>query len=284
VQSAAISSLLFDNIVEFGRLLRRAGMRVGPAQLQESLRAAALVGLPRKQDFYWALATTLITRPEHRIVFDQAFQLFWRKPERLRAVAELTLLGHADEQPGDDSQSNATMDLQSAKAPSDMPEPGADAPEDKRDSASNSEVLSDRHFEHMDAEELARAKRKLEQLELNLKPLVTRRRQRNANGAMIDWRRSLRSLVHDAHKFAYATHRQEPPALVILCDISGSMQLYSRVLLHFICALGARRKKTHAFLFGTRLTNITRLLHRNIGDAVDQICRVTQDFGGPSSS
>jgi uncharacterized protein len=276
-----MASRLVDNIVEFGRLLRRVGMTVGPAQLQEGLRAAALVGLPHKEDFYWALATTLITRPEHRYVFDQAFQLFWRSPDQLRSVAEITLAGRGDAPPASDDPDPATSTDLGIGAPPEGPEPSDDALRDKRDSASEAEVFTQRHFEHMDSQELARAKRKLEQLELNLQPLVTRRRRRDSNGAMIDWRRSQRALLHGAPKFAYASRRQEPPALVLLCDISGSMQLYSRVLLHFLCAVGAQRKHTYAFLFGTRLTNITRLIRtRDIGGAVDKICRVTRDFDG----
>ncbi len=274
---------MLDNIAAFGRLLRAAGMPVGAAQLIEGARAVALAGVREREDFYWALAASLVTRPEHKPLFDQAFELFWRAQLKTRPAAELTIWrAEEDATAGQGEEQAIPLRLFAPAQPSGQAE--EDNPKaDQRDSASDSETFTDKHFEHMTAEELAEAKRRLAALELEPAPYLTRRRQRDANGSSLDWRRSLRSLAHHAGapQLAYCSRREESPALVLLCDVSGSMQLYARLLLHFVWALGRQRKRTYAFLFGTRLTPITRYLQTSEVDrAVERICAAVQDFDG----
>ncbi len=276
---------LFDNMVEFGRLLRRAGVPVGSSQIVESVRAAELVGLRRRPDFYWALATTLVTRPEHKSVFDLAFQSFWSRETEQHPVREL-VVWRRDDTPaaGDDAERERPIDVR-GELPAVEDDGGVDGkPADQRDSASDAELLADKHFDKMSADELAAAKRELEAMEYELDLVRTRRRRRDAHGRFVDWRRSFPRMVRGAGAmmtFSRSSPREETPTLVLLCDISGSMQLYSRLLVHFACAIGARRKRTHAFLFGVRLTNISRHLGTgDVGRAVEAVCATTRDFDG----
>ncbi|MEO7403723.1 MAG: VWA domain-containing protein, partial [Burkholderiales bacterium] len=225
---------------------------------------------------------------EHRRVFDHAFDLFWRAPATgEKSIVEIERWRRGDH---DDDDNESSADKQSVSvlgediAPDDDDEPGEHRSADQRASASTLETLGEKHFDQMDTAELAAAKRAIRDFEVDLEPIITRRRQRDPNGRKLDWRRSLRLMQRGGGamtEFAYYSRREERPAIVLLCDISGSMQLYSRLLLYFACALGAKRRNTHAFLFGTQLTNISRLLvAKDIGPAVDTICATTRDFDG----
>jgi uncharacterized protein len=280
-----MQGLIFSNLVEFGRLLRKAGLPIGPAQIRESLRAVDLAGVRSRDDFFWALSATLVNRPEQRRIFDLAFELFWRLPETPDAVVDLERWRRSDA--GDDMQEeqrpHAAFDI-SGKAPTtEAVDFGENAP-DQRDSASATELFGDKHFERMDGDELATARRALEQLAFAFRPVLTRRRERDRNGNVVDWRRSFRAMSRgdgSMSQFAYCSRREEAPGLVVLCDISGSMQIYSRIFVHFICALALAHSRTHAFLFGTRLTDISRYIAgSNIDRAVDKICATTHDFDG----
>lgn len=256
-------------------------MGVGPTQIEASVRAIALSGLRNRDDFYWALAGSLITRPEQRALFDQAFDLFWRTQSHTEKVAELTVWRRDDKPASSDNETDLPLHLL-AESPAVVSDDfGGDAA-DQRDSAADAEHLGEKQFDQMTADELAAAKQQLAQLPFETARFLGRRRERHSRGDAIDWRRSFRSLTRGAlPRFAYSRRREESPTVVVLCDISGSMQIYSRVLLHFVCALAQRRARTHAFLFGTRLTNISRLL--GVGDidaAVARICTAARDFDG----
>lgn len=279
-----MQSRLIDNLAGFARLLRGAGLTIGSEQLVQSVRALGLVGLRDRSDFYWALAGSLVTRPEHKAVFDQAFDLFWWSHSRTNPVAELSVWRRDDTATGDDDDTqvplNLLLDASAAAADAGDKERATD----QRDSAAANERLNDKHFDQMNVDELAAVKQRLGQLLFDPAPYLARRRERSVNGDAIDWRRSLRSIPRNGGtllEFARNRRREEEPTLVLLCDISGSMQIYSRVLLHFVCAVAQRRKNTHAFLFGTQLTNVSRYLGgANIDATVDRITGETRDFDG----
>ncbi|MGH1357040.1 MAG: VWA domain-containing protein, partial [Thalassovita sp.] len=150
------------------------------------------------------------------------------------------------------------------------PEP--DAPEDETkievdasQTMSTEERLKTLDFEQMSTQEAAEARRMLARLKLPVKPIASRRAQASLRGSSIDWRRTLRGSMRrggELHKIALKSPKPRWPNLVVLCDISGSMSQYSRMVLHFLHAVanekGAGWAKVHAFTFGTRLTNITR--------------------------
>ena len=279
-----MQSRLIDNLAGFARLLRGAGLTIGSEQLAQGVRALGLVGLRDQSDFYWALAASLVTRPEHKPVFDQAFDLFWRAHLRTNPVAELSVWRRDDTAAGDDDDTQVPLNLLLDASAAEADAGDKERATDQRESAAANEHLNDKHFDRMNVDELAAVKQRLGQLLFDPAPYLARRRERSVNGDAIDWRRSLRSIPRNGGtllEFARNRRREEEPTLVLLCDISGSMQIYSRVLLHFVCAVAQRRKHTHAFLFGTQLTNVSRYLGgANIDATVDRITGETRDFDG----
>jgi len=146
------------------------------------------------------------------------------------------------------------------------------------------EVLQEMDFETMSVDELEEAKRMIARLVLPLKPVPTRRFRSHPAGSKIDMRASLRASLRSAGDMMPLKRKrrgQRPPPLVILCDVSGSMSRYSRMFLHFVHAITNNRDRVHSFLFGTRLTNITRYLHhRDVDIAVERATEAVEDWSG----
>ena len=169
-----------------------------------------------------------------------------------------------------------------------------ESPEDLRieidatQTASSEERLKSLDFEQMSTSEMAQAKRILSNLKLPIKPLISRRTRVNRVGDLPDWRATMRAAMRrggELHDFARKSRRQRWPNLVALCDISGSMSQYSRILLHFLHAVsnnkGAGWARVHAFTFGTQLTNITRhLRQRDVDAALAAAGTEAQDWQG----
>jgi uncharacterized protein with von Willebrand factor type A (vWA) domain len=146
------------------------------------------------------------------------------------------------------------------------------------------EQLQEKDFEQMSADELAQARRELSRLRLPIMDVPTRRHDPNPRGARVDLRRTLRSSLRgggDSIDLARKRRLRRHPPLVILCDISGSMSRYSRMLLIFMHTITNDRDRVHSFLFGTRLTNVTRYLrHRDIDLALEKIGTMVKDWSG----
>ncbi|MBY5972296.1 VWA domain-containing protein [Ferrimonas balearica] len=272
---------LVENLAHFARALRRAGLPVGPGQLIEAIRAVAATGFAEKRDFYWCLHACFVTRPEESRAFTQVFRLFWRDPrymEHMMAMMLPSLRGVAEERAPQAAERRAAEALL-ADADRDLPPPQAQEEEqevqiDARATASEEEKLRQLDFEQMSAEEMARARRMLAELALPVPPIRTRRLRAVAAGDRIDRRRLLREAGRrggEIHRLPRAAPRTRWPDLVVLCDISGSMSAYSRMVLHFLHAVANREgqgwAQVHAFTFGTRLTNITRQLRQRDVDA-----------------
>ncbi|WP_336800415.1 vWA domain-containing protein [Kaistia sp. MMO-174] len=269
---------LDENILQFGRLLRRAGVPVGPAAIADALRAAEIVGPAARDDFYWALHATLLSRREQRPVFDEAFRQFWRSG-RLRAPV------FVDRPPGQASPAQAaaaarvTQAMLGDRAPEAHDDPG---PERERLAVSAEERLQKRDFAQMSAAELADAEAAIGRLTLAGDRQPKHRLVSAARGR-IDPRRTLRFALRNGGELilpAFRRHATALPPVVALCDISGSMSRYSRILLHFLHALGATRR-VDAFLFGTRLTNVSRPLRLKDPDAALAACAAAvEDWSG----
>ncbi|HYL04863.1 MAG TPA: VWA domain-containing protein [Thermoanaerobaculia bacterium] len=272
---------LADNVVGFTRLLRAAGLRLGPASALDALAAAAAVDVMHRGELYWALHAVLVKRPEDFDLFDQAFRLFWRDPQGADpALAQL--LPHV-RLPRARALSRR---LAEAWRP---PPPGAPAPGERTEidaafSFSADEVLRHRDFEQMSAAELARARRIVAGMAAALRPVRTRRFAPDPHGAQIDLARSARDsrkTLGDLAPLRFRSRVLRPPPLVVLCDVSGSMGRYSEMLLCFLHALLAARGRVHVFLFATRLTPVTRLLRRRDPDEALARCgRQVSDWAG----
>jgi uncharacterized protein with von Willebrand factor type A (vWA) domain len=286
---------LVTNITHFARALRVAGLPAGPGRVADAIRAVAAAGFTERADFYHTLMACFISRPEHRDVFDQMFRLYWRDPRYLEHMMSLltpALHGVAEERAARVAEKRAAEALLHGVS-RDLPE--IEQPEGETEieidatlTMSREERLKTLDFEQMSVAEMAEARRMLARLTLTVPPLKSRRTAPAAHGARPDWRRTMRRAMAqggEIRAFETKARRTRWPALVCLCDISGSMSSYSRAVLHFLHAVanqkGAGWAKVHAFTFGTRLTNITRHLEQRDVDAALQAAGAeAQDWEG----
>ena len=276
---------LAENVMHFARVLRGAGLAVGPDRVIDALNALAIAGLARRDDFYWTLACVFIDRHEQQALFDQAFHIFWRDPDLLARVMQLLL--PRIEGRGTREQPRLAPRL-SASLAGPLRPPGATPVEQEREldatlTWSDHELLQRQDFEQMTLAELAQAKAVLAQFRLWLPRQPTRRCKVDARGRRIDMRASVRAALRGGAlmtlKRRSRTERDTP--LVVLADISGSMRRYTRMLLHFVHAIGAANRHVHTFAFGTRLTNITRQLrNRDVDAALDAASQAVPDWAG----
>ncbi|MBY6156786.1 vWA domain-containing protein [Pseudooceanicola nitratireducens] len=287
---------LAGNITHFARALRKAGLPIGPGRTLDAIRAVQAAGFTDKRDFYWTLHACFVSAPQHRQVFSQLFRLYWRDPRYMEHMMSMMLpavRGVAEDRAAEAGEKRAAEALldgadQPMPQPQDDPEEETKIEVDASLTISEEERLRSLDFEQMSTEEIARAKRMLARLTLPVKPMLSRRRVASPHGARIDTARTLRAAMRTGGEIQ-SLHRARPrprwPALVTLCDISGSMSQYSRMVLHFLHAVanekGAGWARVHAFTFGTRLTNITRHLNnRDVDAALAAAGAEAQDWEG----
>ena len=273
---------LAENIMLFARLLRATGMPVGTGSVLNAIRAVSLIGIESQQDLHTVLLCQFVSRREQMPVFDQTFALFWRNPklmEKLMGAMLPTLQSDQDQQPlirrlGEALSSGNT---QSSGQDEEQVELQANL------SASESEILQSRDFEQMSESELQVAKKMLKHLKLPVKPIQTRRHQASVSRAHIDMRRTMQNSLRNSELIPLQFKRQitRPPAIIVLCDISGSMAQYSRMFLHFMHAMTNNGDRVHSFLFGTRLTNISRYLrNKDVDLALEETAKAVEDWSG----
>lgn len=270
---------LAENVVHFARALRAAGVPAGPGRVIEAIRAVEAVGLADPRDFYAALEASLVSRPEHRAVFAQVFRLFWRDPRFMEQMMSLLLPAVRGAVPPAAPQAAERRAAEALVEGAERPLPprqteGEEVEFDATLTFSAEERLKRLDFEQMSAAEQAAARRAIARLTLPVQPLVSRRTRPSPRGRVPDWRGTMRAGLRaggDVEQLVFRARRQRWPNLVALCDISGSMSAYSRMLLHFLHAAanakGAGWAQVHAFTFGTRLTNVTRHLRQRDADA-----------------
>ena len=281
---------LAHNIVHFARVLRRAGLPIGPAKVIDAINAVRAVGIERRDDFKFALAAVLVNRREHQEIFDQAFQVFWRDPYRVERMLQelLQLMGGLkrveQDRPKLSERVARALLPQASIVPRNVDQLPPEVQADARFTVSTREVLQHKDFANMTAEELEEAKAMLQRLRLPLPMLPARRLRARARGRRVDLRGTMKQMVKQAGGVVQLRRRspdQRHPTLVVLCDISGSMENYTRMLLHFVHAVTNDRDRVHTFLFGTRLTNITRhLRHRDVDVALNVVSEAVADWSG----
>lgn len=278
-----------ENIMHFARALRAAGLPVGPGKTLDAVRAVGAAGLRRREDFYWTLHSVFVNRRDQRELFDQAFQIFWRNPELLEKMMALMLPEvHPGVEAADRPAQQKTMRrVAEALAPHKREFAESDKREIEIDATltvSDRERLQNKDFEEMSAAELEQARRAMTRLRLPLAAVRTRRFRPDPAGPRIDMRRSFGATLRtggDVVTLARRAPLERTPPLVVLCDISGSMERYSRMMLHFMHAMTSDRDRVHSFVFGTRLTNITRQLrNRDIDIALHRIGQQVEDWSG----
>ena len=278
---------LADNIVYFARTLRKAGLKVGPATVNDAIEAVLAGGIGSREDFYWTLHSVLVTRHEDTVIFDEAFRLFWRSRELVEKMLAMFSPKAPDTREREKKRAGETRVADAMFEGHKQREPVEEAPEievDARMTFSGREVLRDMDFAQMNASEIAEAKKALAELRLPLDTVRTRRFKPSNRKHRVDPRRTLRQALRTGGDLIipqFREHRTVQPPLVVLADISGSMSQYSRIFLHFLHALTEKRRHVHTFLFGTRLTNVTRQMrHRDIDAAIDDCAHTVEDWSG----
>jgi len=283
-----LSGKLAENIMHFGRVLREAGIPVGPGAVLDALDAAQSGSLRTREDFYWTLHAVFVKRRDQREVFDQAFHVFWKKPKMLEQLMQLFFVqvardvGEKAKQAGFRRLAEAMFDRHEAQSRERQRKDDLEI--DASFTASADEVLRAKDFEQMTVAEQAQAKQAIAKLRLHRPEMMTRRYRPALNGNVIDMRRTLKGSLRAGGHFIDLEKRdrqwREPP-LVVLCDISGSCSNYSRMFLHFLHALTNDRDRVTVFLFGTRLTNVTReLKRRDIDEAMAKVSGAVKDWSG----
>jgi len=285
VTDAAPTGRLAQNIVYFARALRAAGIRVGPGSVLDALEAVQAAGVGTREDFYWTLHAVFVNRHEHSVLFDQAFRMFFRKRaylDKLLAMLSPQAPAAAPEPPqaGAARVQEALFSGMNDRKPPEEREIELDA----RFTVSDREVLQKKDFAQMSAAEIAQAKDAIKRLVLQLDEVKTRRLAPSRRGHIIDMRRTLRASMKAGGALIdlkYFGRRTKQPPIVALLDISGSMSQYTRLFLHFLHAVTDARKRVHSFLFGTRLTNVTRALKsKDPDEALSQCSASVLDWSG----
>ena len=285
---ADLGGRLAENIMHFARVLRAAGLPIGPGRVIDAVDAVLAVGLGNREDFYWTLHAVFVNRQDQRELFDQAFHIFWRNPDILERMMQLVLpeMGGADNLPPAEDISRRVAEALSP-GNGDGRDESFKKEEIELDATmtwSASETLATKDFEKMSADEVQAAIAAVRRMRLPIMEVPTRRYRADPRSGRTDLRRTLRAALRSGSDYIPLMHRRRRmrhPPLVILCDISGSMERYSRMIIHFMHAITNDRDRVHTFLFGTRLTNVTRFLHnRDVDLALEKVGEAVDDWAG----
>jgi uncharacterized protein len=279
-----VDGRLAENIIYFARALRVAGIPVGPGAVMDALSAVRVAGVGTREDFYWTLHAVFVNRHEHSVLFDQAFRIFFRRRGYLDKLLAAML---PQAPPRQEEQPKAGARRIEEALFAGMPKQERAKPEEERDATltvSDRELLQRKDFAQMTAAEIAAAKEVIKRLVLSLDEVKTRRLAPSRRGHIVDIRRTLRASLKAGGAvidLKYFGPRRKAPPIVALLDISGSMNQYTRLFLHFLHAVTDARKRVHTFLFGTRLTNVTRALARKDPDeALAAVSASVADWSG----
>jgi len=278
-----LSGQFLHNLLLFGRVLRRLGLDINPGRMMDLVSALDHIEIGKKSDFFFAARTLLVHDREDLPLFDEAFELFWRKPVESwnvewqglthrrrpsRSVVTPPPLKAAPSQ-NDDSTSTSSQEMSVIEVTR---------------TYSDRELLRHKNFAEMNAEESDAVK----QMMLNLLWKVSERRTRRhrpGKGHLIDLRRTLRRSLRsegEIFSWSYREPKLKPRPLIVIADISGSMERYTRLLLHFIYGMkAALSQPVEAFVFSTRLTRITRPLQiRDLDLALKNVGLLVNDWAG----
>ncbi len=275
---------LAENIVYFARALRAAGIPVGPGAVLDALAAVRAAGVGTRDDFYWTLHAVFVKRHEHSVLFDQAFRIFFRR----RGYVDQLMAMMLPQAPPNETQAPKAGATRVHEALfsglDDKLKKEQEVELDARLTVYDREILQRKDFAQMTAAEIAAAKEAMKRLVMPFAETRTRRLAPHVHGHLIDIRRTLRASMKGGGDFIdlrFIGPKTKPPPIVALLDISGSMSQYSRIFLHFLHALTEKRRRVSTFLFGTRLTNVTRALReRDPDDALAACSASVADWSG----
>ena len=269
----AAGDAIVGHVVTFGRVLHEAGLEVGPGRVADALRALDAVDLARQEDVYFSLRQTLVSRHDELDLFDRAFSAWFLRapvlpPVRTRAAAEtVTRIGEA---PNDRLRARDDTDDDGAGDPLEL-------------GASGHELLREKDFAELTGDELRHVRRLIAELARMRPQRLSRRRSPDQRGTSLDVRRMIRRSLRtggDPVDRPLRARKGVPRKLVVLCDVSGSMDSYARALLLFLHAVVGTGRGVEAFAFGTRLSRLTpELATRDPDAALDKCTEAVVDWG-----
>jgi uncharacterized protein len=278
---AASPGYLADHVVAFARALRAAGIPAGSGAVIDALKALDFIEVNRREDVFSALQAVFVTRHEHAAVFAQTFDLFFRSPDETLYIpgGGHGAIPYSGPEAAGARRAREAMGTEETEQPMQR-----DQPEALSISVSSAEVLQRKDFAQMSAQEIDEALRLVKTMSLPLNEIETRRLVPDIHGRRLDLRRTLRASLRSGGEIAALKHlgrRTKQPPIVVLLDISGSMNEYTRLFLHFLHATTDARKRVSVFLFGTRLTNVTRALRqRDPDEALAAVSNAVPDWSG----
>jgi uncharacterized protein with von Willebrand factor type A (vWA) domain len=298
------AAIVGRNLMRFGRRLRDAGLPVGSGQIISFFDAIQFAGLERREDVYHAARAVMTTRPEQIPTFDVEFARFWKDIlARTPMLLEATLRDDEEAIGAPDKRSKAEDDPAKGKGEAGSSSEKTMLAIEGMDDASNTADSEDfevppedvlifsardsfrkKDFAQYTPEEIAEARRIMERMHWRLGTRRTRRRERAIRGEFIDHRAMLRSALRQGGvpiELKWRKRKEKMRPLVLICDISGSMDRYSRLLLQFVHTLEAGLDSVEVFVFGTRLTRITRELRkRDVDQAITDVVSAVDDWSG----
>ena len=304
-EELASGELLLARIVDFSRMLWEMGLDIGPGRVVEVAEGLPLVRLGSRREFYYYLKANLVSRHEHEPLFDAAFAWFWRRADQPLTAPPPELEAAANRKRSAAALPPNRQRAEDQRNAQPKPQPGAqlrhpasrlrdarrkqaeddrEETEEQRGIFSAEEALRRKDFEDFTWEEMREARELIAKMRWRLGMRQTRRLRPARRGASLDMRRTFRRSLRaggEPVSLARRERRRKPRPLVIICDISGSMSLYSRLLLHFIHTVSNGREHVETFVFGTRLTRITRqLARRDVDAAMQDVTKSVQDWSG----
>jgi len=263
----ATGDAILGHVVTFGRVLHEAGLEIGPGRVADALRALDAVDLARQEDVYFALRQTLVSRQDELDLFDRAFGAWFLRAPVLPPVR---------------SRSGAEVETRVGQAPTDRLRRREEEGEREDEigdplelGASAQELLRDKDFSELTGDELRRLRELIARISRTRPQRHSRRRTADAHGDMLDVRRMIRRSLRaggDPLDRPLRTRKEVPRKLVVLCDVSGSMDSYARALLLFLHAVVGTGRGVEAFAFGTRLSRLTSDLATRDPDAALARC------------
>lgn len=272
---------LVANVVQFCRLLRARDLLVTSAEVLDAIRALATVDVANREHFYWSLRTVLTSGPDDRGPFDEVFLAFWT-PERLAEV-------RAEASPEPPSPNGPTPPLTNganqrvALVSAEAADAGDDAEEREVGLYSPAEVLARKDFATFTADQLDEVERLAQRIARRLATRLSRRLRRAPRGHLVDARRTMRHSLRyggTALELIRRRRRVEKPKLVLICDVSRSMDSYSRFLLLFAYALQNARARVETFTFSTRLSRVSPLLRGDWPEVLAALADAVQHWSG----
>ncbi|MCH8989743.1 MAG: VWA domain-containing protein [Chloroflexi bacterium] len=274
---------ILHSLTLFGEMLRRVGLEVGSGNMLDLVRATDHVSIGKRGEFFQAARSILVHRKQDLPIFDEAFQVFWRKPTDRSTTMDLRSLGEQRRFRKPQVSTGRDDEPEGAGAIEGDPDDDSVQNVDLSRTYSAVEVFRQKDFSEFTSREMAEARQMMANLTWDLGRRRTRRLAPGRSGPL-DLRRTMRRSLKYGGEFlelAFRSPKDKPRSLVLICDVSGSMERYTRMLLQFIYTIAEGFQQLEAFLFATRLTRITRnLRYRSIDQAIDEVSKAVPDWAG----